>query len=72
LATLLFLSVICCDMVGENQQLCGGPLVLERTPNTLPSYLNDLGERFLERLTSGGGPYFSASAADLWKYQVSP
>jgi hypothetical protein len=65
-------GVICCDMVGENQQLCGGPLVLERTPDTLPSYLNDLGERFLERLTSGGGSYFSASAADLWKYQVGP
>jgi hypothetical protein len=65
-------TVICCDMVGENQQLCGGPLVLERTPDTLPSYLNDLGERFLERLTSSGGSYFSASAADLWKYQVGP
>jgi len=65
-------GVICCDMVGENQQLCGGPLVLERTPDTLPSYLNDLGERFLEQLTSGGGSYFSASAADLWKYQVGP
>ena len=65
-------AVICCDMVGENQQLCGGPLVLERTPDTLPSYLNDLGERFLERLTAGGGSYFSAAAADLWKYQVGP
>jgi hypothetical protein len=65
-------GVICCDMVGENQQLCGGPLVLERTPDTLPSYLNDLGERFLEQLTAGGGSYFSASAADLWKYQVGP
>jgi hypothetical protein len=65
-------GVICCDMVGENQHLCGGPLVLERTPDTLPSYLNGLGERFLERLTSGGGSYFSASAADLWKYQVGP
>jgi hypothetical protein len=65
-------AVICCDMVGENQQLCGGPLVLERTPDTLPSYLNDLGERFLERLTSAGGSYFSTSAADLWKYQVGP
>jgi hypothetical protein len=63
-------GVICCDMVGENQQLCGGPLVLERTPDTLPSYLSDLGERFLEQLTSGGGSYFSASAADLWKYEV--
>lgn len=65
-------GVICCDMVGENQQLCGGPLVLERTPDTLPSYLNDLGERFLERLTAGGGSYFSESAADLWKYQIGP
>ncbi len=65
-------GVICCDMVGESQQLCGGPLTLERTPDTLPSFLNDLGERLLERLTAGKGSYFSASAADLWKYQVTP
>jgi aminopeptidase YwaD len=30
-------GVICCDMVGENQQLCGGPLTLERTPDTFLS-----------------------------------
>jgi hypothetical protein len=65
-------AVICCDMVGEDQQICGGPLIMERTPDTLPSCLNDLAERFLERLESTGNSYFSSSAASLWKYQVTP
>ena len=65
-------AVICCDMVGEDQQACGGPLLLERGPDTLPAFLNDLAEHFLEQLTAGAGSYFSDSAGDLWKYQVVP
>lgn len=30
------------DMVGEDQKLCGSTLTLDRTPDSLPSYLNDL------------------------------
>jgi aminopeptidase YwaD len=29
------------DMVGENQEICKSNLVLDRTPDSLPSYLND-------------------------------
>jgi len=64
-------AALCCDMVGEDQQLCGGPLLLERTPDTVPSYLNDLAERILEQMVSGTGSYFGASAPSLWKYQVA-
>ncbi|MFX0169714.1 MAG: DUF4910 domain-containing protein [Candidatus Hodarchaeota archaeon] len=41
------LSAINCDMVGENPQLCGGTLNLHRTPDSLPSYINDLLEHHL-------------------------
>ncbi|MCU0859012.1 MAG: DUF4910 domain-containing protein [Thermoplasmata archaeon] len=36
------------DMVGEDQQKCGSTLTLERTPDSVPSYLNDLMESLLE------------------------
>jgi len=55
------LSGINCDMVGENPDLCGGVLTLHRTPDSLPSYINDLLEHMLEeaagdsRLISPGG-----------------
>ena len=42
------LSAINCDMVGENPQLCGGTLNLHRTPDSLPSYINDLLAHHLE------------------------
>jgi hypothetical protein len=35
-------------MVGENPQLCGGTLNLHRTPDSLPSYINDLLAHHLE------------------------
>ncbi|MFW9831482.1 MAG: DUF4910 domain-containing protein [Candidatus Thorarchaeota archaeon] len=36
------ISAINCDMVGENPVLCGGSLNLHRTPDSLPSFINDL------------------------------
>lgn len=41
------ISAINCDMVGENPLLCGGVLSLHRTPDSLPSYINDLLEYHL-------------------------
>ena len=46
------LSGINCDMVGENPALCGGVLILHRTPDSLPSYINDLLEHLLEEAAS--------------------
>jgi aminopeptidase YwaD len=37
------------DMVGENQELCKSALKLDRTPDSLPSYLNDLTLNLLEQ-----------------------
>ncbi len=42
------LSGINCDMVGEDETQCGGVLKLFRTPDSLPSYINDLLEYYLE------------------------
>ncbi|MFX1563632.1 MAG: DUF4910 domain-containing protein, partial [Promethearchaeota archaeon] len=42
------LSGINCDMVGEDTQLCGGVITLNRTPGSLPSFINDLLEYYLE------------------------
>jgi hypothetical protein len=42
------LSGINCDMVGEDETQCGGVLKLFRTPDSLPSYVNDLLEFYLE------------------------
>ncbi len=41
------ISAINCDMVGENSLICGGTLNLHRTPDSLPSYINDLLEYHL-------------------------
>ncbi len=36
------ISAINCDMVGQNPSVCGGTLNLIRTPDSLPSFINDL------------------------------
>ncbi len=36
------------DMVGQNQELCKSTLNLDRTPDSLPSYLNDLVFGFMQ------------------------
>jgi len=36
------------DMVGENQETCKSTLTLDRTPDSLPSYLNDLLQTIIE------------------------
>jgi len=37
------------DMVGQNQELCKSTLNLDRTPDSLPSYLNDLVFKCMEQ-----------------------
>ncbi|MGD8239697.1 MAG: DUF4910 domain-containing protein [Armatimonadota bacterium] len=45
------------DMVGEDQELCGSVLQIDRTPPANPSYTNDLIARLIE-LQSRRGPTF--------------
>jgi hypothetical protein len=56
------LSAINCDMVGENPNLCGGTLTLLRTPDSLPSFINDLLEYHLD--AAGNEPRLIAPDRD--------
>jgi hypothetical protein len=65
------IAVINNDMVGENQQLCNSAFVLVRTPDSLPSYLNDLLEALTEDVArlQFRSPFGSSN---LFHYRVEP
>jgi len=54
-------AVINMDMVGENQKICGSVFRITRTPDSTPSFLNDLLEMRLDLLL----PYNSSWGQDL-------
>ncbi|RSM51508.1 hypothetical protein DMB66_41865 [Actinoplanes sp. ATCC 53533] len=60
------------DMVGEDQRVCGGPLIVERSPDHLPSYLNAVVERCVESLPPTGRSFSSAVACDTWSWRATP
>ena len=59
------------DMVGENQDLCGGPFVLVKTPESTPSFTNILMEAILDRI-KGEGKGIGGGRIPLHKYAVTP
>jgi hypothetical protein len=65
------IAVINNDMVGENQQLCNSAFVLVRTPDSLPSYLNDLLEALTEDVArlQFRSPFGSEN---LFHYRIEP
>jgi len=60
------------DMVGENQDLCKSPLLLERTPDATPSFVNDLAEIILEELTHEIGNFSDTVKYASFKHAVTP
>jgi hypothetical protein len=44
------------DMVGQNQRLCGSTLFLERTPDALPSCVNDVAESICNAVLGNQSP----------------
>jgi hypothetical protein len=60
------------DMVGENQNLCGGPLVAERTPEATPSFVNALVEAIYDELKADGKNLAGTATYALFKHAVSP
>ena len=60
------------DMVGEDQVRCGGPLVIERPPVHVPSYLPALAEDFLALLPSSTRSYSGAVALPDWRSTTIP
>lgn len=60
------------DMVGENQELCGGPLIVEKTPEALPSYVNSLMEAIFDEVKAGGKNLGGTAGYALFKHAVTP
>ncbi|HAI21433.1 MAG TPA: hypothetical protein DCM14_06015, partial [Clostridiales bacterium UBA8153] len=60
------------DMVGEKQELCGGPLMLERPPRSTPSFTGDLLERILEALAGDVKNLAGTASYALFKWGVMP
>lgn len=48
-------AVINLDMVGEDQSLCGGPFVVERSPDCVPSLINPLAEAVVREVFDSTG-----------------
>lgn len=59
------------DMVGENQDLCGGPFTVIKTPEALPSYVNTFMEAILDEVKHEG-KNIAGIDVPLHKYTVSP
>ncbi len=60
------------DMVGENQNLCGGPLIVERTPESCPSYVNSLMEAIYDSVKSEAKNLGGTASYALFKHAVTP
>jgi len=59
------------DMVGENQELCRSTLTLDRTPDSLPSYLNDLVLHLMEQSVKEFGITTDFGLASTFRYSVN-
>jgi len=59
------------DMVGENQELCRSTLSLDRTPDSLPSYLNDLVLNLIEQSVKEFDFPTELGSASTFRYAVN-
>lgn len=64
--------VVNVDMAGEDVAQCGGPLVIERGPDDVPSFLPAIAERCAELLPPASRSYSGAVPCDPWPYRVTP
>lgn len=60
------------DMAGEDVARCGGPLVVERGPDGVPSFLPALAERCAALLPPAARSYSGAVPADAWSWRSAP
>jgi uncharacterized protein DUF4910 len=60
------------DMVGEDPHRCGGPLIVERSPDHLPTAANALVEHCLELLPLAGRSYSGAVPVEPWTFRSTP
>lgn len=57
------------DMVGQNQELCKSTLYLDRTPDSLPSYLNDYVYGLMEETTKEFDSRTPLGLASTFRYR---
>jgi len=60
------------DMVGEKQDVCGGPLLLERTPEATPSFVDALMEAIFDEVKAEAGNLGGSARYALFKHAVTP
>jgi aminopeptidase YwaD len=66
------IAAINLDMVGENQTLCGGPLIMERTPEASASYVNTLLEAIYDEVKKEAKNLSGSASYPLFKHVVTP
>ena len=60
------------DMAGQDVRRCGGPLVIERGPDDVPSFLPALAGRCAELLPPASRSYSGAVPCDPWTWRETP
>ena len=60
------------DMAGQDVRRCGGPLVIERGPDDVPSFLPALAGRCADLLPPAAHSYSGAVACDPWSWRATP
>ncbi|HEY2576899.1 MAG TPA: DUF4910 domain-containing protein [Streptosporangiaceae bacterium] len=60
------------DMAGQDVQRCGGPLVIERGPDDVPSFLPALAGRCADLLPPASRSYSGAVPCDPWTWRATP
>ncbi len=59
------------DMVGQDQELCKSTLTLDKTPDSLPSYLNDFLVNLIEEATKQFDPQTGFGSATTFRHRVN-
>jgi hypothetical protein len=60
------------DMAGQYQDRCGSVLVIERSPDELPSFLSALAERCAALLPAAVRSYSGAVSCERWAWRATP
>ena len=60
------------DMVGEDQTLCGGPLICEKPPESMSSFVSDLMEAIFDELKTEARNLSGSARFALFKHAVTP
>ncbi|MGW1065160.1 DUF4910 domain-containing protein [Streptomyces aureus] len=60
------------DMVGQDQRRCGGPLIVEHSPEYLPHFASALVEACVRALPPAARSYSGAVGCDVWAWRTTP